>query len=146
MPGMSGLELQQALEARNCDIPIIFLTGHGDVPMAVKSLKSGAFHFLEKPFKDEELLDRIHAAIARDADLCQLRFEQTQASALLSQLTHREQEIMHLLIEGLGNKQIANRLSISEKTVAVHRSNLMVKAKVASLVDLVRLAQIAKSA
>lgn len=144
MPSMSGIELQQVLKSQHKTIPIVFLTGHGDVPMAVQCLNSGGFHFLEKPFKDEELLDQISAAIRKDAELRRDSSKRTEASTLLSQLTCREREVMQLLLAGLANKQVASRLEISEKTVAVHRSNLMSKLGARSLVDLVRLARTAQ--
>lgn len=144
MPGMSGIELQQVLKSQHKTIPIVFLTGHGDVPMAVQCLNSGGFHFLEKPFKDEELLDRINAALRRDGALRHDSSQRAEASTLLSQLTCREQEVMQLLLAGLANKQIGSRLDISEKTVAVHRSNLMSKLGTTSLIELVRLARTAQ--
>ena len=144
MPGMSGIELQQVLKSQNKNIPIVFLTGHGDVPMAVQCLNSGGFHFLEKPFKDEELLDRISAALRRDGELRHDSSQRTEASTLLSQLTCREREVMQLLLDGLTNRRVASRLDISEKTVAAHRSNLMRRLGATSLVDLVRLARTAQ--
>ena len=145
MPSMSGIELQRVLKSQNKTIPIIFLTGHGDVRMAVQCMNSGGFDFLEKPFKDEELLDRINSAIRKDTELHRDTSQRTEASTLLSQLTCREREVMQLLLGGLANKQIATRLDISEKTVAVHRSNLMSKLGATSLVDLVRLARTAQA-
>lgn len=140
MPGMSGLELQERLKEKQIGIPVIFITGHGDVPMAVRAMKAGAVDFIEKPFKDQELLDQIHRAIAQDLEN---RRSAAQRAALLERfhaLTPREQEVMRLVAEGNPNKVIAYRLGLSSKTVEAHRARVMEKMQAKSLSDLVRMA------
>jgi FixJ family two-component response regulator len=138
MPGLSGLELQQELNRRGETLPIIFITGHGDVPMAVSAVKNGAFHFLEKPFKDEQLLGLIEqAALTREpAGTAGVRGR--CAAARLSTLTQREREVMDLVVGGLKNKQIAEQLCISVKTVEAHRARAMEKMEVSSVAELVK--------
>lgn len=139
MPGMSGLELQQALVARGCSLPIVFLTGHGDVELAVQAMKHGAFDFLEKPFKDQRLLDVVSAALRqREAELA-LHERAQQASERLARLSPRETEVAHLVAKGLPNKLVARALDISEKTVHIHRQHVMEKAEVGSAAELARL-------
>ena len=139
MPGMSGLELQQALIARGCHLPIGFITGHGDVELAVQAMKRGAFDFLEKPFKDQRLLDVVSAALRqREADLVSSERAQ-QAGDRLARLSPREAEVARLVAQGLPNKLVARELDISEKTVHIHRQHVMEKAEVGSAAELARL-------
>ena len=139
MPGMSGLELQQALIARGCHLPIVFITGHGDVELAVQAMKRGAFDFLEKPFKDQRLLDVVSAALRqREADLVSSGRAQ-QAGDRLARLSPREAEVARLVAQGLPNKLVARELDISEKTVHIHRQHVMEKAEVGSAAELARL-------
>ena len=139
MPGMSGLELQEKLVAMNEDVPIVFITGHGDIPMAVEAMRRGALDFLRKPFRDQELLDRIQEALSLDA---RHRLEAADLATLrerVADLTPREQEVFHRVATGQANKVIAIELGISERTVEIHRSNVMQKPGSRSLADLVRL-------
>ena len=139
MPGMSGLELQQALIARGCHLPIVFITGHGDVELAVQAMKHGAFDFLEKPFRDQRLLDVVSAALRqREADLESSERAQ-QAGDRLVRLSPREAEVARLVAQGLPNKLVARELDISEKTVHIHRQHVMEKAEVGSAAELARL-------
>ena len=132
MPGMSGLELQQALIACGCHLPIVFITGHGDVELAVQAMKHGAFDFLEKPFRDQRLLDVVSAALRqREADLVSSERAQ-QAGDRLARLSPREAEVARLVAQGLPNKLVARELDISEKTVHIHRQHVMEKAEVGS--------------
>lgn len=137
MPGLTGLELQQELNRRGETLPIIFITGHGTVPMAVNAVKSGAFHFLEKPFKDAQLLALIDEAANRDSPATAAPNPRC-AAARLSTLTQREREVMDLVIQGLKNRQIADQLGISVKTVEAHRSRAMEKMEVSSVAELVQ--------
>jgi two-component system, LuxR family, response regulator FixJ len=142
MPGMTGLELQDFLKARNIKIPIIFLTGHGDVPMSVKAFKAGAVDFIEKPFNDHVLLARIREAIEQDS---QTRTNQTRIDEVRRryvQLTPREKEVMRLVACGHSNKKIARQLDISHRTIDVHRARLMEKMQAHSLSELVNMAAI----
>jgi FixJ family two-component response regulator len=140
LPGRSGLDLQRELVATNRQIPIIFITGHGDIPMTVKAMKGGAIEFLTKPFEDQDLLDAVQLGLARD----RARREHEGALRTLKErfesLTPREREIMIQVAQGRLNKQIAGDIGISEPTVKVHRSNLMRKMKAASLPELARMA------
>jgi two-component system response regulator TtrR len=138
MPGLSGLELQQEINRRGEPLPIIFITGHGDVPMAVNALKSGAFHFLEKPFKDEQLLAVIEQAALLGTPAGGEAARGRCAAARLATLTQREREVMDLVVRGLKNKQIAEELTISVKTVEAHRARAMEKMEVGSVAELVR--------
>ena len=141
MPGMSGLELQERLAARRLHhVPIIFITGHGDVQMAVRAVQSGAFDFVEKPFNDQDLLDRIQRAIAFDAERRGREAQRAQLRALFAGLTPREREVLDLVVEGMSNKAIANSLGLSAKTVEVHRAKVMEKMHARSVSDLVKLA------
>jgi two-component system response regulator FixJ len=139
MPGTSGLALQEMLAARGSDIPIIFITGHGDVPTSVQAMKAHAFDFLEKPFNDQDLLDRIHEAIARDTRTRGERAQAAGVAARIGSLTRREREVMQLLVDGKSNKVMAIELNISEKTVQAHRAKVMEKMQVKSVAALVRM-------
>ena len=139
MPGISGLELQEILRTRNIPIPIIIITGYGEVSAAVQAMQKGAVDFLEKPFNDQVLVDQIQKAIAEDAQIRQQRAEQEAVLARLALLTPREQEVMDLVIAGEPNKVIARQLGISPKTVEFHRSHIMKKMKVGSVAELVAL-------
>lgn len=140
MPGMSGLELQEELIARNAPLPIVFITGHGDVPMAVSTIKKGAIDFLEKPFNETDL----RAIVARMLQQATERASQAQAKknqqAVLSRLTSREQQVLERIVAGRLNKQIAGDLNISIKTVEAHRANIMEKLEVTTVADLMKIA------
>jgi FixJ family two-component response regulator len=138
MPGLTGLELQQELNRRGTPLPIIFVTGHGDVPMAVEALKSGAFHFLEKPFKGERLLELVEQAATSGTPVEDERARRRCAAARLATLTQREREVMDLVVLGRKNRQIAEALSISVKTVEAHRAKAMEKMEVSSVAELVQ--------
>ncbi len=140
MPGMSGLELQDHLAAQGIKLPIIFITGHGEVPTAVRAMKNGAVDYIEKPFSDHELLECVQRAIKLDAGARMERSEQAEQTARLERLTPRERQVLELVVEGLANKQIAARLSLSQKTVEVHRAHVMAKSKAHSVAELVRTA------
>jgi two-component system, LuxR family, response regulator FixJ len=141
MPGLSGLELQDELIKRELVIPIVFITGHGDVPKTVKAMKKGAVDFLPKPFVDEELLNAVDEAIEKCSRIRKNKSEKDNVLHLLKTLTPREYEIMRWIIAGMLNKQIAYKLGISERTVKFHRGNIMNKMQVVSVADLVRLTQ-----
>lgn len=136
MPGMSGIELFDRLRALDCRLPVIFLTGHGDVPMAVQALKDGAFDFIEKPYDDNALVDKVLAAIAHDAKCCARDGLVLLLRERLAQLTHREHEVMLLILAGKLNKVIADELGIAMRTVEVHRSRIFDKMNVRSAVEL----------
>lgn len=140
MPYMSGLELQQRLKLEQINLPIIFLTGYGNVPAAVSAMKLGALDFLEKPFDNEVLLDRLQKAIQMDAVARLTRHRHTKIGHRLARLTPREHEIMDMLVTGKPNKAIADRLGVSVRTVETHRANIMAKMQADSLSDLVRMA------
>jgi len=137
MPGLSGLELQQRLNEERSEIPIIFITGHGDVPMAVTAMKSGAVDFLQKPFRDQDLIDRIHKALDRDGERRKGRAEQDEIRARLTLLTPRETEVMQRVVRGQANKVIAMDLGVSQRTVELHRARVMKKLKLRSVAELV---------
>jgi FixJ family two-component response regulator len=146
LPGRSGLELQRELAAANRQLPIIFITAHGDIPMTVRAMKGGAIEFLTKPFRDQDLLDAIEAGLARD---CARRASDKALGALRERfdtLSSREREIMFLVTAGRLNKQIASDIGITESTVKVHRTNLMRKMKARSLPELSRMADTLKLA
>ncbi len=139
MPGMSGLELQHELNRRGTILPVIFITGHGDVPMAVEAMRHGAFEFLQKPFRDQELIDCIQRAVARDLQNRAQLGERQQILARLKTLTSREEEVLGLVTQGKANKVVAADLGISQRTVEVHRAHLMEKMGASSLAQLVRM-------
>lgn len=139
MPHMSGLELQQELIKRNVPLPIIFITGHGDVPMAVEAMRAGAADFIQKPFRDEELIRRVQMALQEDARQRELLRREDEMRQLWDTLTPREREIARRLAEGQANKVIAGELDVSERTVELHRAHVMQKLGVRSLAQLVRL-------
>ncbi|MCR9259281.1 MAG: response regulator transcription factor [Pseudomonadaceae bacterium] len=139
MPGMSGLELQEKLAAMKVELPIVFITGHGDIPMAVEAMRRGAVDFLRKPFRDQELLDRIQEALSRDAQHRDQAADSHQLKSRIADLTPRELEVFQRVAKGQANKVIAIELGISERTVEIHRSNVMQKTSSRSLADLVRL-------
>jgi two-component system, LuxR family, response regulator DctR len=141
MPGMSGLALFDRLIERGllAELPVIFLTGHGDVPTAVAAVKRGAFDFVEKPFSNNALVDRVELALAQSAAALQSRLARTQRDRLLAELTERERDVMHLVVEGRPNKLIADALGISVRTVEVHRARVFDKMGVKSAVELANL-------
>jgi two-component system, LuxR family, response regulator FixJ len=140
LPGMSGLELQEYLNGRGIEIPIVFVTGHGDVPAAVSALKGGAVDFIQKPFGHREVLAIIANAFQRDAELRGKRARQSRVAGLLATLTEREREVLQRIIEGKPNKIIASELDISVKTVEFHRAKVMEKTGVDSVAELVQVA------
>ena len=137
MPGMSGIELQAKLMAEEVTLPIIIVSGYADVPTAVRSMKGGAIDFVEKPFNEQMMLERIQLSILEDARLRQKRAQRERAQARLQSLTPREHQVMDLVILGRSNKEIARELDISPKTVEVHRSHVMAKMEAHSLAELV---------
>ena len=139
MPGMSGLELQQQLNLRGAVVPVIFMTGHGDIPMAVEAMQHGAFDFLQKPFRDQDLLDRIQRAIVKDAEQRQSLGEHERIKAHLESLTAREREVLDLMTQGKQNKVIAQDLGVSPRTVEIHRARVMEKMNAQSVAQLVRM-------
>jgi RNA polymerase sigma factor (sigma-70 family) len=145
LPGLSGLDFQRELAARKIYIPIVFLTGHGDIPMSVRAIKAGAVEFLTKPFRDQDLLDAVRIALERD----RARREQDEDAMILQRrfdsLTSREQEVISMVVSGMLNKQIADQLGTAESTVKVQRSRAMEKMQAESLVDLIRMIEKLKS-
>jgi FixJ family two-component response regulator len=137
--GLSGLDLQHELAARKCQIPIIFITGHGDIPMTVRAMKAGAVEFLTKPFRDQDLLDAIQIALQRDHARREQEKELTKLQRRFDLLTAREREVISLVSAGKLNKQIADQLGTAENTIKVHRSRAMEKLRADSLADLVRM-------
>ena len=137
---MSGLDFQSRLAETGTQIPIIFITAHGDVPMSVKALKAGAVEFLTKPFRDQDLLDAIQQALQRDRAAREQQAEILNVHERYKTLTPREREVMALVVSGLLNKQIASEIGASEATVKIHRGNLMEKMQAGSLIELVRMA------
>jgi FixJ family two-component response regulator len=137
MPGLSGLELQQRLNDQRSEIPVIFITGHGDVPMAVTAMKSGASDFIQKPFRDQDLIDRINKALARDLERRKGRAEQDEIRGRIALLTPREKEVMHRVARGQANKVIAMDLGVSQRTVELHRARVMKKLRMRSVAELV---------
>ncbi len=139
MPGMDGMELQKALNGKNSILPIIFVTGHGDVPMAVEAMQQGAIDFIQKPYREQELLEKIKAALELDAEQRASLIEKKEIQSKLEELTPRENEIMDMMIDGNANKVIAIDLDISQRTVEIHRSRVMHKMGTHSLAHLVRM-------
>ena len=141
MPGLSGLDLQEELSERQLDPAVVFITGHGTVPMSVRAMKKGAVDFLQKPFAEEDLLAAVRQGLQRDARQTQMRAELSVLEERYATLTHREREVFGLVVAGLLNKQIAGRLGTSEKTIKVHRGRVMRKMRANSLADLVRMGE-----
>jgi two-component system response regulator FixJ len=139
MPGMSGLELQSELNLRGAMIPVIFITGHGDVPMAVEAMQHGAFDFLQKPFRDQDLIDRVQRALAKDKENREALKGHERIRTLLKSLTPREREVLDLMTQGKPNKVMANELGLSQRTVEIHRANVMEKMAAHSVAQLVRM-------
>ena len=141
LPGISGLDLQDQLAAQGIHLPIVFMTGHGDIPMTVRAMKAGAVDFLSKPFRDQDMLDAVNAAIERDRQRRQESAARDSLDSRYATLTPREREVMAHVVAGLMNKQVAGVLNLSEITVKIHRGNVMRKMGVRSLADLVRHAE-----
>ena len=140
-PDINGLELQQALAAQGSELPVIFLTGHGDIPMSVRAIKQGAIDFLTKPVNDSDLIEAIHDAIEKDRIARQARAKLNELQQRLAILTPREREVLSHVVSGKRNRQIAADLGTVEKTIKVHRAHLMKKLNVQSLAELVKLAE-----
>jgi FixJ family two-component response regulator len=139
MPGLGGLELQEELLRRGNTLPIIFITGHGDVPMAVEAMQKGAVDFIQKPFRDQELLDRVHEALKTDHERRAEQEKHVEVETRLSRLTNREREVFDLVVTGKPNKVIAYELGVSQRTVEIHRARVMEKMQARSLADLVKM-------
>ncbi len=144
MPGMSGMDLQKELVSRGSELPIIFVTGHGDVPLAVEAMQLGAVDFVQKPYRDQELLDKIRKAMELDAQRQDVRLEKQEIQRRMDSLTPREREIMEMMIDGNANKVIAIDLNISQRTVEIHRSRVMQKMGTHSLAQLVRMVMLVR--
>lgn len=139
LPGLSGLDLQSELNRADIQLPVVFMTGHGDVPMTVRAMKGGAVDFLAKPFRDQDMIDAVQAGLDRDKARRQSAGDASQLKSAYDSLTPREHEIMALVVDGLMNKQIAGRIGVSEVTVKFHRSNVMRKMGAKSVAELVRM-------
>ena len=140
LPGLSGLDFQAELAKAQNEIPIIFITGHGDIPMSVKAMKAGAIEFLTKPFREQDILDAVRVALERDRARHELQIQTQSLRTRYDALSDREQQVMRLVCAGLMNKQVAAEIGVSEVTVKVHRHNLMKKLDAGSLAELVRMA------
>ena len=140
MPGMSGLELQEKLHQQGVNIPIIFITGHGDVPMAVEAMKQGALEFLQKPFREQDLVDRVNEALEKDESASKFALQRTEIEPRIAKLTPRERQIMDMIVQGKANKVIAIDLGVSQRTVETHRTRIMRKMQAKSLAELVQMA------
>jgi len=145
LPGLSGLDLQRELNESNIQIPIIFMTGHGDIPMSVRAMKNGALEFLTKPVRGQDLLDAVQQAIARDRAARRERAEMADLRTRFDSLTPREREVLDFIVAGLLNKQIAGELNIGEVTIKTHRAHIMQKTQAESLAHLVRMSEKLKS-
>ena len=141
LPGVSGIDFQADLSKRNIHIPIVFMTGHGDIPMTVRAMKAGAVEFLTKPFRDQDMLDAVQLALERDLSRIESEKAASGLKSKFETLTPREQEIMALVASGLMNKQVAGKIGLSEITVKVHRGRVMQKMGAKTLADLVRIAE-----
>jgi len=139
MPGMSGLELQEELNRRGAVIPVIFITGHADIPMAVEAMRHGAFDFLQKPFRDQDLIDRVQQALVRDQENREALQEHGRIRVRLASLTPREREVLDLLTTGKANKVMAQAMGLSQRTVEIHRAHVMEKMGAQSVAQLVRM-------
>ena len=139
MPGLGGLELQEELLKRGNTLPIIFITGHGDVPMAVEAMQKGAVDFIQKPFRDQDLLDRIREALKTDQERREEQEKHAEVEHRLARLTNREREVFDLVVTGKPNKVIAYELGVSQRTVEIHRARVMEKMQARSLADLVKM-------
>lgn len=139
MPGMSGIELQAELNQRGAIIPVIFISGHGDIPMAVEAIQHGAFDFLQKPFRDQDLIDRVQRALASDTEHRQVLQQRETLRQRFESLTPREQEVLQLVTQGKANKVMAGDLGVSQRTVEIHRARVMEKMGAHSLAQLVRM-------
>lgn len=139
MPEMSGLEVQQQLNKRGSMLPVIFITGHGDVPMAVQAMKEGAFDFIQKPFRDQDLVDRINHALQQDAENRRAVMQKADLRKRFESLTQRERQVLDLVVDGRANKVIAIDLDLSERTVEIHRANVMEKMGARSVAHLVKM-------
>ena len=143
--GLSGLDLQRELAARNCQIPIVFITGHGDIPMSVRAMKAGAVEFLTKPFRDQDLLDAVRIALERDRARREREKELAELQNRFNSLTVREQEVISMVVAGMLNKQIADQLETAENTIKIHRSRAMKKMHAQSVAQLVRMMESVKT-
>jgi RNA polymerase sigma factor (sigma-70 family) len=139
MPGLGGLELQDELIRRSIALPIIFISGHGDVPMAVHAMQKGAVDFIQKPFRDQDLLDRVREALVTDEEQRKKQHEHAEVASRLARLTNREREVFDLVVTGKPNKIIAYELGVSQRTVEIHRARVMEKMEARSLADLVKM-------
>jgi len=146
MPGMSGLELQEELTARGTNLPVIVITGHSDVQMAVRAMKAGAFDFIEKPFNDQALLDLVQKAIEENKATIQVQLQQNEIQGRFSLLSPRESEVLSQIVAGEPNKRISFNLGLSEKTVEAHRAKVMEKTRASSLAELIKMATLLTSA
>ena len=145
MPGMTGLELQKHLAEIGCNIPIVFITGHGDIPMAVEAVRQGAVDFLQKPFQDQELVDRINDALKQAAEQREEELERLEILSRVDSLTARETQVLGEVVLGKANKVIAGDLGVSQRTVEIHRARVMEKMQANSLAHLVRMVMVAES-